>query len=66
MMPLRETNFHPDNELVTRHEDSLKTFDSKITDILNEPKVRGDWQTLFTHPKLMNQYYWKDRQIHNK
>ena len=24
------------------------------------------WETLFTHPKFMSAYYWKDYKIHDK
>ena len=44
----------------------MKEIDKKIDEILTKPITKDcDWQTLYTHPKLMQSYYWKDRGIHN-
>ena len=36
----------------------------KIEQILSEG--RNEWTTLYTHPKLMGHYYWKDDSIHTR
>lgn len=28
--------------------------------------TKGDFTTLYTHPKLMGHYFWKDDQIHTR
>ena len=39
-----------------------RQHDMNIERILNNPK--NDWTSLYSHPKLMGQYYWKDDTIH--
>ena len=41
-----------------------KMHDSNIEKILLGN--RAEWTSLYTHPKLMSQYYWKDDQIHTR
>lgn len=44
----------------------MQEIDKKIDEILTKPVTKEcDWQTLYTHPKLMQSYYWKDRHIHS-
>jgi hypothetical protein len=33
-------------------------YDRNIENILASNK--GEWSSLYSHPKLMNMYYWKD------
>ena len=39
-----------------------RQHDSNIEKILTSNK--NDWSCLYSHPKLMGQYYWKDDSIH--
>jgi hypothetical protein len=43
----------------------MRKRDSQIEEILETSKGMK-WETLFTHPKLMSAYYWKDYKIHDK
>lgn len=52
--------FEVDNELVDRHMPVMRELDQKIGDLLQQPQSNCDWQTLYTHPKLMSYYYWHD------
>lgn len=61
------STFKIDENLVKRHEPELQAYDDRIAAILSEKQQKNtDWQTLFTHPKLMSQFYWKDKKIHSK
>ena len=45
----------------------MKEVDTKVEQLLtNNADNACHWQTLFTHPKLMSGYYWKDKRIHSK
>jgi hypothetical protein len=58
--------FHVDQELVQRHLPLMKEIDKNIDNILTRPLTKEcDWQTLYTHPKLMQSYFWKDKHIHD-
>ena len=39
-----------------------RQHDANIEKILSTNK--NDWSSLYSHPKLMGQYYWKDDGIH--
>jgi hypothetical protein len=41
-----------------------RMHDTNIEKILLQS--RAEWTSLYTHPKLMGQYYWKDDQIHTR
>lgn len=60
-------DFEVDESLVERHLPVMKEVDSKVEHLLNSNAENAcHWQTLFTHPKLMSNYYWKDKRIHSK
>jgi hypothetical protein len=60
-------SFEVDKNLVNKHCTAMREIDSKIGEILSEPPSSAcDWQTLYTHPKLMKSYFWRDRQIHRR
>ena len=65
-MPMLKT-VEQDKKTERQQETESKVYDDKISSILAEPELKNTtWQTLFTHPKLMSQFYWKDRKIHDK
>ncbi len=66
MLQQRYLTFEVDSELVSRHNDSLKEHDDKIVQVLDNKLTACDWQSLFTHPKLMKSYFWKDQRTYNK
>lgn len=55
--------FSVEANLVTKHLPQLQEQQKKI-DMLLEQSKKCEWQTLFTHPKLMSNYYWKDWKNH--
>lgn len=55
-----------DNDLVKKHIPKIIEQDKRIGELLETTKNECDWQTLFTHPKLLRGYYWKDYRIHSK
>jgi hypothetical protein len=58
--------FEVDQNLVEKYRPRIQALDSKIGEILQATDSECNWQTLFTHPKLMAGYYWRDRKIHDK
>jgi len=58
--------FEVDKDLVSRHDAQLKDHDTKIGEVLDNTKTKCDWQSLFTHPKLMKSYFWKDQRVYSK
>lgn len=67
MPKIRMADYQLDKSIEKRHELESKVYDDKIAAILAEPELKNTtWQSLFTHPKLMSQFYWKDRKIHDK
>ena len=63
-----KTRFHQfevDPNLVEKYMPRMQTIDHKIGELLADPQS-CNWQTLFTHPKLMSSYFWRDRKIHDK
>jgi len=49
--------------LVDRHIPKLAEQDRRIATLLKQGS--SDWETLYTHPKLCNSYYWRDYRIHD-
>jgi len=58
--------FEVDKDLVSRHSTLLKEHDTKIIEVLDDRSTNCDWQSLFTHPKLMKSYFWKDQRVYSK
>ena len=47
---------------MVKYQRGARQHDQNIERILANPK--NDWSSLYSHPKLMGQYYWKDDKIH--
>ena len=60
----RYQSFEVDENLVEKHLPTIVEQDIRIGALLQHSS-NCDWQTLFTHPKLMSGYYWKDYRLHN-
>ena len=45
-----------------KYKEGARVHDQNIEKILANNK--HDWTSLYSHPKLMGQYYWKDDSIH--
>ena len=59
--------FEVDPDLILKHAPQMQECNENIEKILKEPSSDNcDWQTLYTHPKLMKSYFWKDQGIHKK
>lgn len=53
--------------MILKHVPQMQECNENIEKILKEPSSNAcDWQTLYTHPKLMKSYFWKDQGIHKK
>ena len=51
---------------MSRHTTQLKQHDTNISEVLDNQQTSCDWQSLFTHPKLMKSYFWKDQRVYTK
>jgi len=51
---------------VTKHKPILREQDEKLRELFDSSEQSCDWQTLYTHPKLMSKYFHKDRRIHSR
>jgi len=58
--------FEVDKNLINRYTPKLKEHDKNIVKVLDNLGTKCDWQSLFTHPKLMKSYFWKDQRIYTK
>lgn len=50
------------DEKMRQYYRGARQHDANIEKILATNK--GNWTSLYSHPKLMGQYYWKDDRIH--
>ena len=50
------------DEKMKQYKQGARKHDEAIQKILANNNF--DWSSLYSHPKLMGQYYWKDDSIH--